>query len=127
MLKHKLEVYDQLEKHLQQARAKALSEEEQHLAKMREDYPMCDNAALLRRPSLISAHLDGALLKEHGLLSPSECLPAVPTRNLPPRGTSYYMFDSGKWMRERGEGRRGKEKGGEEEEIERKKVVAGEY
>lgn len=87
-LKHKIQLYKDLERHLQQARTKALSEDEQHLTRMREQYSSCDNPSLMRHTSLISSHLDTALLREHGLLTPTDCLPAsIPTRNIPPKGT----------------------------------------
>ena len=84
LLKRKLEIYSQLENCLQQARAKAITEEEQHLSKMKDEFPLCNNNAIMKQSFLASSHLNESLLKEQGLLSLSDCIPAPPpTVNIP--------------------------------------------
>ncbi len=80
-------MYSQLENHLQQAKAKAITEEEIHLSQMKEQFPLCDNDIIMKQTYPISTYLNESLLKEQGLLFLSECLPApAPTASIPQRG-----------------------------------------
>ena len=79
-------MYTQLEKHLQQAKAQSLADEEKRLLTMKEAHPTYQDISMFKGPSSLSMHLDKQLLEEHGLLLPSQYLPNAPTRNYPPRG-----------------------------------------
>ena len=84
----RLALLSQLEKHLVQARAKALADDEKALVSMSDLYPGYNELNLPRGPSHFRKYLDEELLARNHLLVPSKYLPAQPEHHKPPQGCS---------------------------------------
>ena len=76
-----------MEKHLTQARAKALAEDEKNLAALVNTCPSYNSIGLPQGPSQFQKYLNEELLNQHDLLLPSHCLP--PRTAAKPGGGQY--------------------------------------
>ncbi len=86
-----LALLSQLEKHLVQARARALADDEKSLTSITKLWPTCTELSLPRGPSQFRKHLDEELLSRHKLLVPSKYLPSQPEHHKPPHGVEHCV------------------------------------
>ena len=84
-----LDELTQVERHLMQARAKALADDEKKLADLVKSCSTYKDIGLPQGPSHFRNYLDEELLAHHGLLIPSQYLPKQTTHSSPPKSKLF--------------------------------------
>lgn len=87
----RLNLLSQLERHLVQARAKALADDEKAIASLSESCSTYNDLNLPRGPSQFRKHLDEELLTRHHLLAPSQYVYTQSEHHKAPQGISRHM------------------------------------